>query len=535
MPKCTIDGKEIEVPRGPPSSRRPRQRDRRPALLLAPRPCRGRQLPHVPGRDREDAQAPDRLQHGGHRGHGRADEAARRPQGPSARPSSSCSSTTRSTARSATRRASATCRTSTWSTASTTRRSSSRRRSSKRKVVDLGPIMLDAERCVLCSRCLRFEREVTGTNSFEFVNRGDHTQISTFEERPITHDYAGNLADVCPGGRAALPRLPLQDAGLVPEEHRLGLPGLLDGLQHQRRPSRRRGAAPPPAPQRRRQQVLDVRRGPGPLQADRRPRARLGRRALAQGGRVGGRRRSPPPSTRWPPGLKGAGQRRRVPGVAPGHQRGPLRVPDPGRRRGRPARLPRGRPAGQACASAPTTCSSARTATPTPRAAWISASGQGRRRRDPGGLRGRAGSRPRPAGARAAARCPEPWPALEKVPFIAVMATHEGPELARAHAVLPAALWAEVEGTFTNFQRRVQRIKKAVPPPGDARPRLGAGRRACCSASGGSLAAASAREVFALLDAGPWPTTRGSTTRPSARRGARCPSRRGAAAQEARA
>ena len=34
----------------------------------------------------------------------------------------------------------------------------------KRKVVDLGPIMLDAERCVLCSRCLRFEREVTGTN-----------------------------------------------------------------------------------------------------------------------------------------------------------------------------------------------------------------------------------------------------------------------------------------------------------------------------------------------------------------------------------
>ncbi|HWW92136.1 MAG TPA: 2Fe-2S iron-sulfur cluster-binding protein, partial [Vicinamibacteria bacterium] len=70
----------------------------------------------------------------------------------------------------------------------------------KRKVVDLGPIMLDAERCVLCSRCLRFEREVTGTNSFEFVARGDHTQIATFENRPLTHDYAGNLADVCPVG-----------------------------------------------------------------------------------------------------------------------------------------------------------------------------------------------------------------------------------------------------------------------------------------------------------------------------------------------
>src|SRR5438034_1775150 len=70
----------------------------------------------------------------------------------------------------------------------------------KRKVVDLGPIMLDAERCVLCSRCLRFEANVTGTNSFEFVNRGDHMQISTFENRPITHNYAGNLADVCPVG-----------------------------------------------------------------------------------------------------------------------------------------------------------------------------------------------------------------------------------------------------------------------------------------------------------------------------------------------
>ncbi|HEY5908922.1 MAG TPA: 2Fe-2S iron-sulfur cluster-binding protein, partial [Vicinamibacteria bacterium] len=51
----------------------------------------------------------------------------------------------------------------------------------KRKVVDLGPIMLDAERCVLCSRCLRFESHVTGTNTFEFVNRGDHTSIATFE------------------------------------------------------------------------------------------------------------------------------------------------------------------------------------------------------------------------------------------------------------------------------------------------------------------------------------------------------------------
>jgi len=70
----------------------------------------------------------------------------------------------------------------------------------KRKVVDIGPIMLDAERCVVCSRCIRYEREVTGTNLLEFVNRGGQTQISTFEGGPITHEYAGNLADVCPVG-----------------------------------------------------------------------------------------------------------------------------------------------------------------------------------------------------------------------------------------------------------------------------------------------------------------------------------------------
>jgi NADH-quinone oxidoreductase subunit G len=92
-------------------------------------------------------------------------------------------------------------------------------------------------------------------------------------------------------------------------------------------------------------------------------------------------------------------------------------------------------------------------------------------------------------------RLPEARDALAAVPFVAVMATHDGPELELAHAVLPASEWAEVEGTFTNYQRRVQRIRPAVPPPGDARPRweLAAGllRRL-----GSPLAATSARELF---------------------------------------
>ena len=156
----------------------------------------------------------------------------------------------------------------------------------KRKVVDLGPIMLDAERCVLCSRCLRFEDVVTGTNSLQFVNRGDHTQIATFDGGKIEHDYAGNLADVCPVGALLVQGLPLQDAGLVPEGARVGLPRLLDRLQRLRGRARRRGAAAAAAAQPRGQQVVAVRPGPRALQADRRHRARVGRsraRARAAG------------------------------------------------------------------------------------------------------------------------------------------------------------------------------------------------------------------------------------------------------------
>jgi NADH-quinone oxidoreductase subunit G len=70
----------------------------------------------------------------------------------------------------------------------------------KDKVKNLGKITLDAERCVLCSRCVRFGNEVTGTDDFVIVNRGDHAEIATFDDRPITNPYALNYADICPVG-----------------------------------------------------------------------------------------------------------------------------------------------------------------------------------------------------------------------------------------------------------------------------------------------------------------------------------------------
>jgi NADH-quinone oxidoreductase subunit G len=95
-------------------------------------------------------------------------------------------------------------------------------------------------------------------------------------------------------------------------------------------------------------------------------------------------------------------------------------------------------------------------------------------------------------------RRPEALDALDKVPFVAVMATHEESLLDRAQLVLPAAMWAEVDGTFTNYQRRVQRIRRAFAAPGSATPRwqMTAG---LSSRLGAPFPAATARDVFALL------------------------------------
>jgi NADH-quinone oxidoreductase subunit G len=72
----------------------------------------------------------------------------------------------------------------------------------KRKVVDLGErIVLDKERCVLCSRCVRFCNEVSGSHALQFFTRGVSTEIGTKNNEPITEDdYIGNVVDICPVG-----------------------------------------------------------------------------------------------------------------------------------------------------------------------------------------------------------------------------------------------------------------------------------------------------------------------------------------------
>ena len=72
---------------------------------------------------------------------------------------------------------------------------------SKAKRQDIGEhIVLDAERCVACSRCVRFGDEVTGTGELRLFERGDHTNIGIFPGEKLSHQYQGNLADICPVG-----------------------------------------------------------------------------------------------------------------------------------------------------------------------------------------------------------------------------------------------------------------------------------------------------------------------------------------------
>ena len=71
----------------------------------------------------------------------------------------------------------------------------------KPKAVPLGPhVMLDAERCILCSRCVRFCDEVTGTGELGIFNRGDHSEIGLFPGRDLTNNYSANVVDICPVG-----------------------------------------------------------------------------------------------------------------------------------------------------------------------------------------------------------------------------------------------------------------------------------------------------------------------------------------------
>ncbi len=65
----------------------------------------------------------------------------------------------------------------------------------------LGPhLVLDNERCILCTRCVRFCSEVTKTSELEVMGRGDRSYIDLKEGKALDNGYTLNLADICPVG-----------------------------------------------------------------------------------------------------------------------------------------------------------------------------------------------------------------------------------------------------------------------------------------------------------------------------------------------
>ncbi len=71
----------------------------------------------------------------------------------------------------------------------------------KGKRVALGPtVTLDQERCILCTRCVRFMSEVARNPQLGVANRGTRSEITAFPGQPLDDRYAGNVVDLCPVG-----------------------------------------------------------------------------------------------------------------------------------------------------------------------------------------------------------------------------------------------------------------------------------------------------------------------------------------------
>ena len=71
----------------------------------------------------------------------------------------------------------------------------------KPKAVDLGTrIMLDDERCILCTRCIRFTKDIVGDDALGIVNRGSFDTLAAYPGRAFDNNYTLNTVDICPVG-----------------------------------------------------------------------------------------------------------------------------------------------------------------------------------------------------------------------------------------------------------------------------------------------------------------------------------------------
>ncbi|MBU3566679.1 NADH-quinone oxidoreductase subunit NuoG [Polynucleobacter alcilacus] len=83
-------------------------------------------------------------------------------------------------------------------------KSNSRYEEEKRVVFhkNVGPLisMQEMSRCIHCTRCVRFGQEVAGVMELGMVNRGEHSEITTFTGQTVDSELSGNMIDICPVG-----------------------------------------------------------------------------------------------------------------------------------------------------------------------------------------------------------------------------------------------------------------------------------------------------------------------------------------------
>ncbi len=384
----------------------------------------------------------------------------------------------------------------------------------KPKRVDIGPhILLDSERCIVCTRCVRFCQEVSGTHELTVGDRGDRAIIETFPGRSLDNAYSGNTVDICPVGALTLKEfrfrsrvwflkdVPSVCAGcargcsitvgakdesvlrFVPRENpEVNAWWMCDAG---RLSWKSLTAAPRiPAPR-----ALGIAARPGWTAALDAAAAKLAA-VRTTGGAVAVL--ATPRATNEDlfaaallarDGLGGA------PVYLPVHEEGAddaILI--------RKDKSPNGRGAREiltaVCGRTPGTVADLQAAIAAGQVRGLVAMGHT--------MMGADGAAPLDAAA------------LKRLDAVVVVDGFESPLAAAAHAVLPAQIHTETEGTVTNFKGQTQRVRAAVPPAADARPawkslvdlarRLGAAQEVPTGAPALFVALAAAVPAFAGLD-----------------------------------
>ena len=162
--------------------------------------------------------------------------------------------------------------------------------------VDFGPtLMLNRNRCILCTRCVRFMRDIDGDAQINIIDRGNGSQIATFQEEGVHSLLSGNLMDVCPVGAITTRDYRFKSRPWDnPLRRRHDLHAVREGLQRHRVDQGEAGmgegvAADPlhAALQPRGQRLLDVRHRPLRVSLDRRRRSPAQAAGARRGERAG--------------------------------------------------------------------------------------------------------------------------------------------------------------------------------------------------------------------------------------------------------